>query len=98
MLDVIAIDAFMRGFGVEPHLVATRRPVEGSPDDFVACVSYSLTAGEPRRWAVVQRVGVMWSATLDLDHVTAGRRATEIACQEGPRDDQPRTGGPDACA
>jgi hypothetical protein len=98
LLNIIEISAFMEGFGVTPVLVATRRPVEGSPGDFVACVSYEFVRGAPRRWAVVQRVGPVWSATLDLDHVAAAARATAIARREAPRDAQLPPGGPDAGA
>lgn len=97
-LNVIEIAAFLQGFGVIPALVATRRSVEGAPGDFVACASYRLSVGAPLRWAVVQRVGPVWSATLDLDHVAAAARATAIARREAPRDAQLPPGGFDAGA
>jgi hypothetical protein len=94
-LSVIEIHAFVAGYGVIPHLVATVRPVEGSPGDIVACVAYVTAPGERRLWGVVQRVGPVWSATLGLDPRTAASRATAIARREDARDPLP-PGGPDA--
>lgn len=95
-VEIVEIDSLLRGFGVLPHLISSRRPIEGSETDMVACVSYRLTEGAPLRWGVVQRVGPCWSATLDLDVREATRRATAIARREGGQDGRLRTGGPGA--
>lgn len=60
-------------------VVATRRSVEGSPRDLVACVRYRRVTEVASRWAVIQRVGFQWSATLDLDVDTAHKMALRIA-------------------
>lgn len=61
-------------------VVASRRPVEGQPGDVVACVRYGRAwPVQGARWAVVQRVGFQWSATLDLDVDTAHLLAIGIA-------------------
>lgn len=70
--------------GATVILVASRRPVEGAPWDVVAAVRYRapgdmLLDPVPSRWAVVQRVGFQWSATVDLDVETARTLALSIA-------------------
>lgn len=59
-------------------LVATRRSIEGAPRDLVSCARYELPGGVIR-WAVVQRIGFQWSATVDLDADTAHTTAIGIA-------------------
>jgi hypothetical protein len=60
-------------------VVATRRPVEGSPRDMVSCIRYRRVTEVASRWAVIQRVGFQWSAIVDLDVDTAHRIAIGIA-------------------
>lgn len=82
VFSTIEIALHLHGKGVTPVLVATRRPVEGSPGDWVACTSYYI--GDVRRWAVVQRVGPIVSSTLDLDAEEAVQLSIDIA-RRSPR-------------
>lgn len=59
-------------------MVATRRSIEGEPRDLVSCARYELPGGIIR-WAVVQRIGFQWSATVDLDADTAHEMSIGIA-------------------
>jgi hypothetical protein len=86
----------LREKGCAVTILATRRPIEGSPGDWVAAARYVPTDGGAKRWAVVQRVGPVVSSTLDLDVDTAAMTAIAIARREGGPGDRTRTGGPDA--
>lgn len=78
--------------GATVILVASRRPIQGAPWDVVAAARYRVPGDMlldpvPSRWAVVQRVGFQWTATVNLDVETARTLALSIARRE--RDGQP---------
>jgi hypothetical protein len=66
-------------------IVLSAHPVPGYPEDIVAVVRYRSKWAGGHRWALVQRVGPVWSATLSLSPKEATRRAL-VAVGKDPND------------
>lgn len=77
-------------------IVLSAHPVPGYPGDLVAVVRYRSKWSGGHRWALVQRVGPVWSATLCLKPEEAARRALRAVGKDP--DDQPEEAQMEGCA